>query len=92
MSLTNSGSPNVFLLSSASAFGTVQLEYSVGTHVKYVVAKSDGADDNPDLKIAISSNSNGGTISIDNVSLKQVNGFPGLTSNMDVDDFTSDTP
>jgi len=91
-SLTSTGETNLFLLSTFSAFGSTPLEYSVGTHVKYLVAKSDGADDVPDLKIAISSNANGGTISIDNVSLKQVNGFPGLTSNMDVDDFTSDTP
>ena len=90
-SLAASGSqPILFLLSSASAFGSVTLETSVGQHVKYVTSKSDGADDDPDLKIAISSVVDSGTISIDNVSLKQVNGIPGLTSGGPT--FSSDTP
>ena len=88
---------NLVNLSTLGGFGATTLQsastdpLSVGPHTIYVTAKDDTVA--ADLKIGISSANTSGSLTIDNVSLKQLNGIPALTSNVDVPTaFSSDAP
>ena len=83
--VVESNNGNLRLSGGASAFGTVALNSSIGVHSIFLT--SNGSQDNLQFN-----NQSSFIGKIDNVSVKQVNGVPGMMTNMTEADITNDVP